>query len=86
MRVGQDVTQAWLVGMDKLYYFTGNIIESPDTDRGCRTKMTVRVNGDLEKLWQNWSNGLHRVTCYGELTADLKRFCRFKDIQLINEA
>jgi hypothetical protein len=29
---------------------------------------------------------LHRVTCYGDLTADLKRFCRFKGMQLVNEA
>jgi hypothetical protein len=37
-------------------------------------------------VWQNWSHGLHRVTCYGDLTADLKRFCRFKGMQLVNEA
>lgn len=86
MRVGQKVTQAWLVGTDKLQYFTGEIIESPDTERGCRTKMTVKVDGDIEKLWQNWSQGLHRVTCYGDVIADLKRFCRFKGIQLVNEA
>lgn len=86
MRVGQRVTQAWLVGTDKLQYFTGDIIESPGTERGCRTKMTVKVDGDIEKLWQNWSHGLHRVTCYGDLTADLKRFCRFKGMQLVNEA
>ncbi len=86
MRVGQKVTQAWLVGTDKLRYFTGDIIESPDTERGCRTKMTVRVDGDIERLWQNWLHGLHRVTCYGDLTPDLKRFCRFKQIQFINEA
>jgi hypothetical protein len=86
MRVGQKVTQAWLVGTDKLQYFTGEIIESPDTERGCRTKMTVKVDGDIEKLWQNWSHGLHRVTCYGDVTPDLKRFCRFKGIQLVNEA
>ena len=86
MRVGQKVTQAWLIGTDTLQYFTGAIIESPDIDRGCRTKMTVKVDGDIEKLWQNWSHGLHRVTCYGDLTADLKRFCRFKRMQLVNEA
>jgi hypothetical protein len=86
MRVGQRVTQALLAGTDKLQYFTGEIIESPDTERGCRTKMTVRVDGEIEKLWQNWSQGLHRVTCYGDVTPDLKRFCRFKGIQLINEA
>ncbi len=86
MRVGQKVTQAILVGTDKMQYFTGQIIESPDIDRGCRTKMTVKVDGDIEKLWQNWSHGLHRVTCYGDLMPDLKRLCRFKQIELVNEA
>lgn len=86
MRVGQKVTQAILIGVDKVQYFTGEIIESPDTERGCRTKMTVKVDGNIEKLWQNWSHGLHRVTCYGDLTPDLKRLCRFKGLELINEA
>lgn len=86
MPVGQKVTQAVLVGTDKLNYFTGQIIESPDTERGCRTKMTVKVDGDIEKLWQNWAHGLHRVTCYGDLRPDLKRFCRFKGLELLNEA
>ena len=86
MRVGQKVTQAILVGTDQLLYFTGDIIEAPDIDRGCRTKITVKVDGDLDKLWQNWSQGLHRVTCYGDLTLDLKRFCRYQGIKLINEA
>ena len=86
MRVGQKVTQALLVGAGRLQYFTGDVIESPDIKRGCRTKITVRVDGDIVKLWQNWSHGLHRVTCYGDLTPDLKRFCRFKGIELANEA
>ncbi|HEY5910453.1 MAG TPA: hypothetical protein VJA21_07590 [Verrucomicrobiae bacterium] len=86
MRVGQKVTQAVFVGMDRLQYFTGDIIEAPDCDRGCRTKITVKVDGDIKKLWQNWSHGLHRVTCYGDLVPDLKRFCRFKKIELFNEA
>jgi hypothetical protein len=47
MRVGQKVTQTLLVGTEKLQYFTGEIIEAPDIDRGCRTKMTVKVDGDL---------------------------------------
>jgi len=86
MRVGQKATQALLVGTDKLMYFTGTIIESPDTERGCRTKMTVKVDGDISRLWQNWSQGLHRVTCYGDVVPDLRRFCRFKEIELVNEA
>jgi L-fucose isomerase-like protein len=86
MRKGQKVTQAFLAGTDQVIYFTGDIIAVPDTDRGCRTKITVQVDGDAEKLWQNWAHGLHRVTCYGDLTADLKRFCRFKNLKLVNEA
>jgi len=86
MRVGQRVTQAILAESDRLLYFTGAILATPDTERGCRTKITVKVDGDIEKLWQNWSRGLHRVTCYGDLTEDLKRFCRFKEIKLVNEA
>jgi len=86
MRIGQKVTQAELIGTDQLLYFTGDIIETPDSPRGCRTKIKVKVDGDAEKLWQNWSHGLHRVTCYGDLTKDLARFCRFKGVQMVNEA
>jgi len=86
MRIGERVTQAELLGTDLMLYFTGTIIETPDLDRGCRTKITVKVDGDIEKLWQNWSNGLHRTTCYGDLTKDLRRFCKFKQINLVNEA
>jgi len=86
MRTGQKVTQAKLIGVDRLLYFTGDIVETPDVDRGCRTKITVSVDGDPERLWQNWSDGLHRVTCYGDITEDLNRFCRFKGIEMVNEA
>jgi len=86
MRIGQKVTQAKLCGTNLLLCFTGDIVDTPDVDRGCRTKITVTIDGDPEKLWQNWSHGLHRVTCYGDLTEDLKRFCRFKAIKMVNEA
>jgi len=86
MRIGQKVTQALLVGTDNLLYFTGQIIEAPDIDRGCRTKITVKVDGDTEKLWKNWSNGLHRQTCYGDITKELGSFCKFKEIEMVNEA
>ena len=86
MRNGEKVTQAELIGDSKLLYFTGKIVDVPDTDRGCRTKISVTADGDMEKLWQNWSHGLHRVTCYGNAEKDLVRFCRFKDVELVNEA
>jgi len=65
MRVGQKVTQLRFVGVDLIRHFTGTIIDVPDTDRGCRTKITVEIDGDPQKLWQNWSDGLHRQTVYG---------------------
>jgi L-fucose isomerase-like protein len=86
MRRGQVVTQALLAAPDHLVYFTGKIIDTPVTERGCRTKITVRVDGDIAKLWQNWSHGLHRLTCYGDVVSDLARFCRYQDITLLNEA
>lgn len=86
MRIGQKVTQAKLIGTDLLPYFTGEIVDTPETDRGCRVKITVRLDGDAEKLWKNWSDGIHRVTCYGDITKDLEHFCRFKEIKMVNEA
>ncbi len=86
MRVGRRVTQAILVGMDTLLYFTGDVVDAPDVDRGCRTKITVKVDGSAEKLWKNWSAGLHRSTCYGDIAKDLQRFCRFTKIKMVNEA
>jgi len=89
MRVGQKVTQAKLVETEIMPYFTGEIVDTPvalEDDRGCRTKITVRVDGNVTKLWKNWSYGLHRVTCYGNITRDLERFCRFKELKLVNEA
>jgi hypothetical protein len=89
MKVGQKVIQGILLGTDFLPYFTGEIIESPvglEVDRGCRTKINVRVVGDVRKLWKNWANGLHRQTCYGDITRELGFFCRFKEIKMVDEA
>ncbi len=86
MRLGQKVTQLQLTGDGRIIYFTGTVIDVPDSDRGCRTQITVQVDGDPEKLWQNWTDGLHRTTVYGDITPDLKRFCRFKNLKMFQEA
>lgn len=89
MRLGEKVTQAIIVGTEQILYFTGEIVDAPvrlEDDRGCRTKIAVRVDGSLEKLWQNWSHGLHRVTCYGNLARELRMLARFKKLELVNEA
>jgi L-fucose isomerase-like protein len=89
MRVGQKVTQAILIGTDTMRYFTGTIIEAPvrlEDDRGCRTKINVKVDGDIRRLWQNWTAGLHRQTVYGDIIRELGFLGRFKEIKLIDEA
>jgi hypothetical protein len=89
MRVGQPVTQAILIGMDTIRYFTGKIIAAPvglDADRGCRTKIEVQVDGNITRLWRNWTAGLHRQTVYGDITREMGFFCRFKDIRMVDEA
>jgi hypothetical protein len=89
MRVGQAVTQAILVGTDTMLFFTGGIIDAPvgiEYDRGCRTKITVKVDGDITTLWKNWSEGLHRQTVYGDIRRELGQFCRYTGIKMIDEA
>ena len=89
MRKGQPVTQAILVGDSTMLYFTGDIIDTPvgvEYDRGCRTKITVKVDGDITTLWKNWSNGLHRQTVYGNVTKELGQFCRYLGIKMVDEA
>ncbi len=89
MRLGQPVTQAILVGADTMLHFTGEIIDAPvgiEYDRGCRTKITVKVDGDITTLWKNWSQGLHRQTVYGNIRKELGQFCRYTGIKLIDEA
>ncbi len=49
MRLNQKVTTAELIGTHELLYFVGEIIEAPDSPRGCRTKITVRVDGDVTR-------------------------------------
>jgi hypothetical protein len=86
MRVGQKVTQAILDGTSSLRYFTGEIIDTPETNRGCRTKITVKIDGDAERLWRNWGSGIHRVTCYGDIRKELGYFSRFQQIRIMDEA
>lgn len=89
MRVGERVTQAILIGLDTMRYFTGAVIAAPvrlEDDRGCRTKIEVKVDGNITRLWENWTAGLHRQTVYGDISKELGFFARFKEIRMIDEA
>ena len=82
--VDTKVSMARLIGNDLMLFSTGEAIDSPLLDRGCRTKLTVRVE-NLEKFLNGWSCGLHRVVFYGDHASDIERFCRFMQIRLLRE-
>lgn len=84
MPVGQKISMARLIGTDIMLFSTGDAIDSPFVERGCRSKLTMRVENP-ERFLQNWSCGLHRVIFYGDHTRDLNRFCRFMKIRLLRE-
>jgi L-fucose isomerase-like protein len=84
MPIGQKVSMARLIGTDHMLFSTGDAIDSPFVDRGCRTKLTMRVE-NIDRFLENWSCGLHRVVFYGDHTRDLSHYCRFAQIRLLRE-
>lgn len=84
MRIGQPISLARLIGTDHMLFSTGEIVDTPSVDRGCRTKITTKVK-NAQHMLENYSCGLHRVVFYGDHTTDLRRFCRFKDIRIVME-
>lgn len=82
--VGRKVSMARLLGTDKMLFSTGDAVDSPFVERGCRTKLTVKV-ANIDKFLENWSSGLHRVIFYGDHTRDIHRYCRFARIRLVHE-
>jgi L-fucose isomerase-like protein len=84
MPIGRKVSMARLIGMDNMLFSTGDAVDSPFVERGCRSKLTMRVD-NIEKFLSNWSCGLHRVIFYGDHTRDLGRYCRFMKIRLLRE-
>jgi L-fucose isomerase-like protein len=82
--VGEKVTMARLIGTDLMLVSTGDAVDSPFVERGCRTKLTTRVQ-NIERFLESWSCGLHRVVFYGDHTRDIQRFCRFAQVRLVRE-
>jgi hypothetical protein len=84
MRIGQKVTMAKLVGSETMLVSTADIVDTPVSDRGCRTQITTRVN-DPRKLLEQYRHGLHRVIFYGDHTADLGRLSKFLNFRVVHE-
>lgn len=84
MRVGQTITMAKLVGNDMMLLSTGEIIDTPVSERGCRTQITTRVK-DPRKLLEQYRHGLHRVIFYGDHTAAVERLSKFLKFKVVYE-
>ena len=82
--VGRKLSMARLIGTDNLLFSTGDAVDTPFVERGCRSKVTMRVQ-NIDRFLHNWSCGLHRVVFYGDHTSDLARYCRFMKIRLLHE-
>jgi hypothetical protein len=84
MRVGQKITMAKLVGSDMMLLSTGEITDTPVSERGCRTQITTRVK-DPQRLLEQYRHGLHRVIFYGDHTADVERLSKFLKFKIVYE-
>jgi len=84
MRVGQTITMAKLVGSETMLLSTGEIIDTPISERGCRTQITTRVK-DPKRLLAQYRHGLHRVIFYGDHTAAVERLSKFLKFKVVYE-
>jgi len=84
MRVGQVVTVAKLVDLDKMLISTGEITGNPETVRGCRTKVATKVS-DAKKILYSYSGGLHRVVFYGDYVEQVRALGQFLGYEVVEE-
>lgn len=85
MRVGQPITCAKLYGLETILVSTAKIVDNPDSDRGCHTKITTKVP-DARRLLEGYSGGLHRVIFYGDLLAGVKNLAVLQGWKVVEEA
>jgi hypothetical protein len=84
MRIGQVITSAKLINLDTMLISTGKIVDTPDVNRGCRTKITTEVP-DAQKILENYTGGLHRVIFYGDHVREIKRLAHFLPFNVVEE-
>ena len=68
---------------NKLLAVRGKVISKNDFDsRWCRTQARIELNGDLER-WYESSLGNHQIIAYGDMTEDLRYFCKLMNIEFV---
>jgi len=72
------------IGVDQMLISTGTIVGVPTVERGCRTKVTVRVR-NAQRMLETWTAGLHRVLFYGDHMEDIRRLSRLLKFEVVEE-
>lgn len=92
-RVGQPVTCAKLVHLDKMLFVTGKILWTSRNPLACRTQFAQSVP-DARSLFLRWGEGviqgdvmtlLHRVVFYGDYSKQLPDLAALMGFKLIEE-
>jgi len=84
MRTGQVITMAKLVRQDTMLISTATITDNPESDRGCRTKITTKV-ADAQKLLNGYEGGLHRVIFYGNRIRAIRDLAGLMQFRVVEE-
>ena len=92
-RVGQPVTCAKFIDLDKMLISTGKIFKITHDELGCRTQFWTEV-ADADRMFHNWGAGvlkggvmtlLHRVVFYGDHLRSMKDLGVLMGFDLVKE-
>jgi L-fucose isomerase-like protein len=71
----------------QIIFHQGVAIENVDEDKACRTKLAVKVKGDINKLFNYWDQwGWHRVTYFGDLKKPVNNIAALMGFEVVEEA
>lgn len=93
-RIGQPVTCAKFINLDKMLISTGKIIDVTHDQLACRTQFVTEV-GDARKMFLNWGGGvlegdvmtlLHRVVFYGDHMQSIRDLGSLMGFGVVEEA
>jgi len=94
MPIGQVVTCAKFIDLDKMLISTGEIFKVTQDELGCRTQFWTRVK-DARSMFHNWGAGvleggvmtlLHRAVFFGDRSQDIKNLGILMGFKVVEEA
>jgi L-fucose isomerase-like protein len=90
-KIGAPMTVVEYIDGNKIVISTGEVIRSPEINRGCRTKIELKVS-NAEAMLKNWHGGewvspfsLHRVLVYGNWVSEIEDLAKLLNIEIEKE-